>query len=115
MEKINDVIVASNLSELISTLPFGIHQPIGEMGNKLSGGQKQRIAIARALYKESKILVLDEITSALDTDNERNILDIIYKLSKQKNISVFIFTHRLSSLQNFDRVYELKNGKLIQQ
>lgn len=115
MKKINDVIVASNLSELISTLPFGIHQPIGEMGNKLSGGQKQRIAIARALYKESKILVLDEITSALDTDNERNILDIIYKLSKQKSISVFIFTHRLSSLQNFDKVYELKNGKLIQQ
>jgi len=115
MEKINDVIVASNLSELISTLPFGIYQPIGEMGNKLSGGQKQRIAIARALYKESKILVLDEITSALDTDNERNILDIIYKLSKQKSISVFIFTHRLSALQNFDKVYELKNGKLIQQ
>jgi ABC-type bacteriocin/lantibiotic exporter with double-glycine peptidase domain len=83
---------------------------VGERGNKLSEGQKQRLVIARALYKNPEILILDEITSSLDGRNEKFIIKEISKLNKNKTI-IFI-SHKKSSLLYCDKVLELKNGKL---
>lgn len=112
LEKVEQIIQATNLKNLVDSLPKGIHQPIGEMGSKLSGGQRQRIAIARALYKNVEFLILDEATSSLDKENEMDILDTIYAVSKQKNITVLIFTHRVSSVTKFDEMYVLENGRI---
>ena len=96
----------------MNTLPSGIYHQIGERGAKLSGGQKQRIAIARALYKKNQVLVLDEPTGSLDKENEMELLDTIYNLSKNENISVVIITHRINAVNYFDAIYELDNGIL---
>lgn len=84
---------------------------IGENAKKLSAGQKQRLAIARALYKDPKILLLDEITSSLDLKNEEKILRLLKKLKKNKTI-IFI-SHKKNSLKFCNKVYKFKNGKLI--
>ena len=83
----------------------------GERGISLSGGQKQRIGIARALYKNPQILILDESTSSLDLNTERKIMESIYKL-RGKN-TIIIISHRESALNNCDKIYEIKNSKLI--
>lgn len=113
LNKINQIIKYSKLKEFVDTLPHGIYQPIGEMGTKLSGGQKQRIAIARALYRDIEFLVLDEATSSLDKENEQDIINTLYDISKEKNITVLLITHRVIAVNNYDAVYELKNGILI--
>lgn len=113
MDRINKVIKAANLSEFVNSLPAGMNYIIGEMGTKLSGGQKQRIAIARALYKQAQILVLDEITSALDRENEMEILKTIHTISKNEGLTVILITHSVSALDYFDVVYELNDGQLI--
>ena len=79
-------------------------------GINLSGGQKQRIAIARALYKGSKIIIFDEATNALDVDTEQALIDSIKKLSL--DITIIFVTHRLSSLSFCNRVFKIKNGAL---
>jgi ABC-type bacteriocin/lantibiotic exporter with double-glycine peptidase domain len=112
LQRVQKVIEASNLSDFVSLLPGGLNYVIGERGAKLSGGQKQRIAIARALYKQAQILVLDEITSALDKDNEMEILDTIYRIARNEELTVIIITHRLTAVNKFDAHYELENGKL---
>ena len=111
-KKLEKVIAACNLNEFVATLPTGLNYRIGEMGTRLSGGQKQRIAIARALYKQAQILVLDEITSALDVDNEVEILNTIYEISKKENLTVILITHRISSLKDYDKLFVLENNSL---
>lgn len=113
LDRMKKVIKDANLSEFVNTLPTGLNYVIGEMGTKLSGGQKQRIAIARALYKKSQILVLDEITSALDRENEMEILKTIHTISKKERLTVILITHSISALDYFDVVYELNRGKLV--
>jgi ABC-type multidrug transport system fused ATPase/permease subunit len=100
-------IIKSNLSKLVKNSRFGADTKIGEFGDKLSGGQKQRIGIARALYNDPKILILDESTSSLDIETERKIIEEI-KLLKSKK-TVIIVSHRLSSLKYCDSVYELNS------
>jgi ABC-type multidrug transport system fused ATPase/permease subunit len=100
-------IIQSNLSKLVKNSKFGADTKIGEFGDKLSGGQKQRIGIARALYNDPKILILDESTSSLDIETERKIIEEI-KLLKSKK-TVIIVSHRLSSLKYCDSVYELNS------
>ena len=84
---------------------------IGENGIKLSGGQRQRIAIARAIYRDSKLLIFDEATSALDNKTESDVIKAISKLNKKMTI-VFI-AHRLSTVKDCDCIYEFGEGQII--
>ena len=79
--KYQDVIIQSELSEFINNLPDGDLTIVGERGAKISGGQKQRIGIARALYKDAQIFFFDEITSSLDQETEKNIINSIKKIN----------------------------------
>ena len=88
----------------------GIETMVGEGGIQLSGGQKQRIAIARALYGQPKILVLDEATSSLDDETETKIMHEIYQISKEKTL--IIIAHRLSTIKNCDKIYKVIEGRV---
>ena len=101
----------ANLEEFIDSLEKKENTIIGNRGVKVSGGQKQRIGIARALYNDPSVLVLDEATSSLDPENERKIMDEVYKVTKEQTL--FIITHRHSSVFNCDIVYLLDKGKII--
>ena len=104
--------VAKNarLDKFLSDLPSGMNTKVGEKGARLSGGQKQRIGIARALFGNPEILVLDEATSSLDLQTEKEILDEIRAL--KGDLTILIIAHRKSTLRICDVVYELKMGKL---
>ena len=109
LERINQVIELADLTNFVSSLPDGIYTRIGEQGSKISGGQRQRIGIARALYKNSKILFFDEATSSLDNKTEENINNAIHKLSlKNSSLTIVIIAHRESSLEYCDRIITLK-------
>jgi ABC-type multidrug transport system fused ATPase/permease subunit len=107
-DKINYAIGNSSLQHFVDTLPLGLETVVGERGVRLSGGQRQRIGIARALYRNPRILVLDEATSALDIDTESEILNEISELRENKTI--VIVAHRLSSLSFCNVVYRLEKG-----
>ena len=83
---------------------------VGERGVKLSGGQVQRLGIARALYKDSNLLILDEATSALDYETEKNIMRSIENLPK--SITLIMIAHRLSTLKSCDRVFNIDKGEI---
>ena len=100
----------AQLLEFVDALPLGIHTPIGEIGSRLSGGQRQRIGIARALYHDPSILVLDEATSSLDEATESDVMTALGALAKKKTI--LVVSHRLKSIRACDRVYELRAGRL---
>ena len=97
--------------EFIKKLPQGYDTLIGENGVRLSGGQKQRISIARAILKESPIILLDEATSSLDADSEEVVQNAITNLTKNK--TTLVIAHRLSTIHNADKIFVLKNGKII--
>ena len=109
--KIMEIVEASGLKSLINKNKEGLNLIVGERGVRLSGGEKQRVGIARALYKKSKILILDEATSSLDTVTEKQIMDSINKLKNK--FTILIVTHRLSTIEACDRIFLIKNGKLI--
>ena len=109
--RILSAINQSQLNGLIEQLPEGIETIVGEKGVQLSGGQRQRIAIARALYRNPKILVLDEATSSLDGITERKIMDSIYKIAS--DITVLIIAHRLNTIKRCDMIYYMDDGKII--
>ncbi len=98
--------------EFISQLEFGYDTPVGERGVKLSGGERQRVAIARALLKDAPILILDEATSSLDSISERYIQDALKELMKGR--TTLVIAHRLSTVQDMDRILVFKNGKIIE-
>ena len=101
----------AKLEKLINNLEAGYDTNIGENGSKLSGGQIQRVGIARALYANPQILILDEITSSLDVNTEEEIINVIKNLEGEKTI--ILITHRLNMLKICDDVFELNNGLLI--
>ncbi len=96
--------------EFIKKLPQGYNTFIGENGIRLSGGQKQRISIARAILKESPIILLDEATSSLDADSEEIVQNAILNLTKNK--TTLVIAHRLSTIHNADIIFVLKNGQI---
>lgn len=110
-EKLDKAIQAAQLTELIEELPDGLETMVGERGVRLSGGQRQRVGIARALYHEREILVLDEATAALDNETESLVTDAIKSLSGTKTI--IIIAHRLSTIAHCDRIYSLEKGQIV--
>jgi len=109
---VQNVIDASNLRELINSLPKGLDTMVGEHGGKLSGGQRQRIAIARALIRDPKVIVLDEATSALDSISEKLIQEALENLTKGR--TTFIVAHRLSTIRDADKIAVIDAGKCIE-
>ena len=101
----------AQINSFIEQLPKTYQTYVGERGVRLSGGQRQRIAVARALYREAKLLVFDEATSALDNSTEKAIMNSIAKLSS--DLTIILIAHRLSTVRNCDRIFELNEGKLI--
>ena len=97
--------------EFISKLPQGYDTVIGENGIRLSGGQKERISIARAILKESPIILLDEATSSLDAESEEIVQNAINNLTKNK--TTLVIAHRLSTIHNADKIFVMKSGKVI--
>lgn len=110
-QKVERAIAEAQLDGFVSSLPDGLDTALGERGVRLSGGQKQRIGIARALYRDTPIIVLDEATSALDNETERDIVSAIKRLKGIK--TVIVIAHRLSTIEHCDRVVELKDGKIL--
>jgi subfamily B ATP-binding cassette protein MsbA len=111
-----DVVLAAQSAyadEFIRQLPREYETEIGESGVKLSGGQRQRIAIARALLKDAPILILDEATSSLDTQSEREVQKALDTLMKDR--TSFVIAHRLSTIMNADRIIVLKDGRIVEQ
>ncbi len=108
--KVIDALKQANAWDFIKDLEFGVESKINEFGTNLSGGQRQRIAIARAIYREPKILIFDEATSALDTKSEKKITDALEKISKDK--ITFIIAHRLNTIAHADKIVVLKEGKI---
>ena len=108
-KKIDNLLKIVQLKKFVSNLPNKINTDVGERGSKISEGQKQRIGIARALYKDPEILILDEITSSLDANTENKIVNDINKMKGKKTI-LFI-SHKKNILDKCDKIIEVKNGK----
>ncbi|WP_288255657.1 ABC transporter ATP-binding protein [uncultured Prochlorococcus sp.] len=109
--KVWEAIVTAQLEELISSLPKGLYTQLGENGVRISGGQRQRIAIARAFYRDSALLVLDEATSGLDSITESELMKSLLKVNK--HITIIFIAHRLSTIKECDYIYEFKKGEII--
>ena len=102
---------AAQLEEFVSTLPLGLETIVGERGVRLSGGQRQRIGIARALYSNPQVLVLDEATSSLDTETERGVMDAVKALQGEK--TVVIVAHRLSTVSYCSKIFSIEDARLV--
>jgi len=117
IERFKKVCELSNIDKFVndkSLFPDGYKTLVGEKGATVSGGQKQRIAIARALMKNSKILLFDEATSALDAESENEVQTAIDNIIKEKGITTIIIAHRLSTIKNADYILFMDRGKIIE-
>ncbi|MDH3977120.1 MAG: lipid A export permease/ATP-binding protein MsbA [Gammaproteobacteria bacterium] len=111
-EEIEAAAYAAFVDDFVKDLPDGLDTEVGDRGVLLSGGQRQRIAIARALLKNSPVLILDEATSALDTASERHIQQALERL--MQNRTTFVIAHRLSTVENADRIIVMSEGRIIE-
>jgi subfamily B ATP-binding cassette protein MsbA len=114
--KMEDVIEAAktaNAHDFIMEMSEGYHSNVGDAGVKLSGGQKQRISIARAIFKNPSILILDEATSSLDTQSEKLVQNALQQL--MSNRTSIVIAHRLSTIQHADKIIVMQKGKVVQQ
>jgi len=111
LERVRQAAEQAQIASFIEGSPEGYDSFVGERGIRLSGGQRQRISIARALYKQAQVLVLDEATSALDTATEQALMASVEGLSKQ--LTIVMIAHRLTTIQQCDRVLCLEKGKVV--
>jgi ABC-type bacteriocin/lantibiotic exporter with double-glycine peptidase domain len=109
--KIKDAISKAGLADVVANLQDNIYTKIGERGLLLSGGQRQRISLARAFYKNRKIFIFDESTSALDEESAQRVLDHIVNMSKS-GATIILISHNESNLNQCNRKIKLINGKL---
>ena len=110
-EKVWHSLRLAQLDEFVRSLPQGIETTVGERGVRISGGQRQRIGIARAVYHDPQVIVMDEATAALDNETERLFMEALTGLSGQKTI--IVIAHRLTTVQQCDKIFFLKDGKLV--
>ena len=101
----------AHIFQYIKSTEKGFRTKVGERGIKLSGGQRQRIGIARALYRNSQVIILDEATSALDSKTEESLMKSLFNSSR--NLTTIMVAHRLTSLKNCDLLIKLEKGKII--
>ncbi len=112
-ELLRSAIKAAQLGDFVASLPEGVNTMVGERGVRLSGGQRQRIGIARALYHQPDVLILDEATSSLDVETEKEVMKAIEALHGKKTI--IIIAHRLSTVAQCDWIYRIENGAVLSQ
>ncbi len=110
--KFDDAIFYSGVSDFLKDLKYGVNTKIGEKGSILSGGQIQRVALARLLYRDPKVLILDEFTNSLDPENEDFILEKLKQLKDKKNKTYIIISHKLKPLKICDEIIILEKGKI---
>jgi len=108
--KLLNAVITANIREFIESLPLRYDTKIGSEGHALSQGQKQRILIARAVYKDPEFVFLDEATNALDTNNEKVIMDNLQQFFKGR--TSVVIAHRLSTVKNADQIVVIDNGEI---
>lgn len=113
LEEVVEAAKTANIYDFIMSLPDGFDHIVGDRGTVLSGGQRQRVSIARAVLRKAPVLVLDEATSAMDTESERLIQQSVEELSKHR--TVVMIAHRLSTVRNADRICVLDEGRIVEQ
>ena len=109
-ETLRSAINAAQLDDMVGRMPHGVETIVGERGVRLSGGQRQRIGIARAIYHNPDVLVMDEATSSLDSGTEKEIIESVNQL--KGNRTIIMIAHRLTTVKNCDCLYFLKEGRL---
>lgn len=114
-EMIVDAAKAANAHDFITSFPNGYDTLVGEQGTQLSGGQKQRICIARAILKQPKMLLLDEATSALDNKSEKVVQAALDKLVEKGTMTTVVIAHRLTTVQNADKIIVMAHGKVVEE
>lgn len=114
MRRVMQICRQLEIIDFIERLPNGFNTFLGENGTNLSGGQRQRLAIARALYRDPEILILDEATSSLDSESEQHVQNAIALLREQQK-TIIVIAHRLSTIMNADKIVVLRNGQLMEE
>lgn len=112
-KQLEKILKLSRLESFVNSLPNGLETYVGERGTRISGGQRQRIGIARALFKDPKVIIFDEATNALDNENENKIMNEILALDIKKNL--IIITHKHELVKACNKVFTFDRGRLIQQ
>jgi ABC-type multidrug transport system fused ATPase/permease subunit len=106
-----NAIKIAQLDSILASLPLGALSPVSDRGENFSGGQRQRIGIARALYTNPKLIVFDEVTSALDSETENAFTDALREI--RGKVTIIMIAHRLSSVVQADRIYYMESGKIV--
>lgn len=111
--KVNEALDAACLRHFVDDHPLGLEMKLGSDGVGVSGGEKQRIMIARAIYKQPSYIMLDEATSSLDAETERQITENLSALCKER--TMLVIAHRLSTVKNADNIIVLRHGKVVEE
>ena len=109
-DRVWEALEMAQLDEFVAELPYGFYTVVGEDGMRLSGGQRQRLALARAFYKQAKVLILDEATSALDNKTENDVLQALELVGRR--CTTVVIAHRLSTIRYCDRIFEFEKGRV---
>jgi subfamily B ATP-binding cassette protein MsbA len=113
LDRVREAAVAAYADEFILAMPNGYETVIGELGAQLSGGERQRLAIARALFKDAPILILDEATSQLDTESENEVQKALRNLMRGR--TTLVIAHRISTIVSADEIVVMEHGSIVEQ